>query len=143
MTLSLQASKNSTDSTYKHNNSAVYSKMWFVVPWVKVTCWVLRLFSLLPTSGQWTEKWTSHFYIGRGSISFLHHVLQFFNETFSDRWLGNGCLILMPPWLPNFIPSIFFVCQVTIVHTKNQNSPHTIKTFIMHTDTHGTHVHLL
>lgn len=81
------------------------------------------------------EKWTSLFYIQRGSISFLHNALQFLNETFSDRWLGNGCLILMPPQMPNFIPSVF-CCQVSNMHTKNHNSPHAIKTFIMHTHTH-------
>lgn len=35
------------------------------------------------------------------------------------------------------------MCQVSVVHTTNQNSPHAIKTFIMHTDTHGAHDHLL
>jgi hypothetical protein len=132
--LLLQASKNKTGSTYKHNHSAVYSIMWFVIPRVKVKCWVLRLFNLPPISGWKSEN--HFFYIGWCSTSFHHHALQTLNETFSDRWLGNGCLILMPPWLPNFTPSFFCVCQVSIVHTKNQNSPHAIKTFITHTHTH-------
>jgi len=34
----------------------------------------------------------------------LIHALQILNETFSDRWLGNGCLILIPPQPPNFTP---------------------------------------
>jgi hypothetical protein len=78
----------------------------------------------------------------KGLHLILHHALQFLNETFSDRWLSNGCLILMPPRLPNFIPSIF-CCQVSTVQTKNQNFPHAKKMFTMHTDTRGAHAQLL
>ena len=131
MTPLLQASQNGRSSIYRHNHFAANSIMWFVVPQVKVTWWVLEFFQ--PPIYKWMEGWTSLFTQDGPPSHFSQKALQCSNETFTDRWTGTGGLILWPPRLLYLTTSIFCVSGLKHTHKKLACIWEATNTFVMWT----------
>lgn len=79
------------------------------------------------------EGWTSLFTQDGPPSHFSQKALQCLNETFTDRWIGTGGLILWPPRLLYLTTSIFRVSGLKHTHKKLACIWEATNTFIMWT----------